>query len=64
LRALAYFDDADRETPLPGEGAQDWVAVRDYFLEQVGALLVPPRRPLAIQAHVVDVNGPPSARHP
>ena len=60
LRALTYFDDADREAPLPGEGAQDWSAVKEYFLLQVGALLVPPIRPLAIQEHIVDVSGPPS----
>ncbi len=59
LRALTYFGDADREAPLPGEGAQDWNAVKDYFLLQVGALLVPPVRPLAIQAHIVDVSEPP-----
>jgi hypothetical protein len=62
LRALTYFDDADREAPLPGEGTRDWGTVRDYFLQQVGALLVPPMRQLAIQAHVVDVSGPASQR--
>jgi len=55
LRALTYFNDADREAPLPGEGAGDWKAVKDYFLVQVGSLLVPPGRRLAIQAHTVDV---------
>jgi len=60
LRALTYFDDADREAPLPGEGAQDWSAIKEYLLLQVGALLVPPMRPLTIQAHIVDVSGPPS----
>lgn len=55
LRALTYFADADREAPLPGEGAGDWKAVKDYFLVQVGSLLAPPRRRLAIQAHAVDV---------
>ena len=64
LRALTYFDDADREAPLPGEGAQDWSAVKEYFLLQVGALLVPPIRPLAIQEHIVDVTGPPSPAPP
>lgn len=58
LRALTYFDDADREAPLPGEGAHDWTAVKDYFLTQVGALLVPPTRPLAIQDRIVDVSAP------
>lgn len=61
LRALTYFDDADREAALPGEGARDWRVVRDYFLVQVGALLVPPARRLAIQDRKVDVieNGAP-----
>jgi hypothetical protein len=56
LRALTYFDDADREAPLPGEGPSDWKAVKGYFLVQVGSLLTPPRRRLAIQARVVDVE--------
>jgi hypothetical protein len=57
LRALTYFDDADREARLEGEGAKDWKVVKDYFLVQVGSLLVPPRRPLAIQSRRVDVGG-------
>jgi hypothetical protein len=57
LRALTYFDDAEREAPLPGEGPGDWRAVKDYFMVQVGSLLVPPARPLAIQARIVDVTG-------
>ena len=28
LRALTYFDDADREAPLPGEGRHDWKRVK------------------------------------
>jgi len=56
LRALTYFDDADREALLPGEGPRDWSAVKDYFLIQVGSLLVPPARRLAIQSQVVDVR--------
>ena len=56
LRALSYFDDADREAVLPGEGAEDWPEVRDYFLVQVGSLLVPPTRRLAIQAQTVDLR--------
>lgn len=56
LRALTYFDDADREAPLPGEGATDWERVRRYFLVQVGHLLVPPPERLAIQDLVVDVS--------
>lgn len=56
LRALTCFDDADREATLPGEGAHDWRAVKDYFLRQVGILLVPPARSLAIQERIVDVS--------
>jgi hypothetical protein len=63
LRALTYFDDAEREAPLPGEGPKDWKTVKDYFLVQVGSLLVPPVRPLAIQAHIVDVIGAPPRHH-
>jgi hypothetical protein len=55
LRALTYFDDADREAPLPGEGATDWSTVKNYFLVQVGTLLTPPTRTLHIQALDVDV---------
>jgi len=60
LRALTYFDAADQEAPLPGEGSRDWALVKDYFLTQVGSLLLPPMRPLAIQSRTVDV----SARRP
>jgi hypothetical protein len=56
LRALAYFDDAEREAMLPGEGPGDFGLVKTYFLVQVGSLLVPPMRALAIQAQVVDVR--------
>lgn len=55
LRALTYFDDADREAALPGEGARDWSLVKEYFLVQVGSLLLPPGRRLAIQDRRVDV---------
>lgn len=55
LRALTYFDDADREAALPGEGPRDWSLVKDYFLVQVGNLLVPPARRLTIQDQKVDV---------
>ncbi len=58
LRALTYFDDAEREAELPAEGRADWPTVRDYFLVQVGSLLTPPLRRLEIQARVVDVNVP------
>ncbi len=55
LRALTYFDDADREAALPGEGPRDWRVVKEYFLVQVGSLLLPPGRRLAIQEQRVDV---------
>lgn len=61
LRALTYFEDADREAPLPSEGPRDWKRVKDYFLVQVGNLLVPPLERLAIQDRVVDVSDPPPA---
>jgi len=56
LRALTYFDDADREAPLPGEGPDDWAAVKEFFTTRVGHLLVPPGRELEIQKRVVDVT--------
>jgi len=56
LRALTYFDDADREAPLPGEGERDWERVKDFFLTRVGQLLVPPAEPLEIQRLRVDVG--------
>lgn len=62
LRALTYFDDAAREAALPGEGPRDFAVVRRYFEVQVGSLLVPPARPLAIQANVVDVRTANSSR--
>ena len=55
LRALTYFDDADLEAKLPGEGPEDWAAVKDFFWTRVGQLLIPPSRELAIQRCVVDV---------
>lgn len=58
LRALAYFDDAEAEAPLPGEGANDWGKVKDFFSTAVAALLVPPTRPLSIQGRIVDVQSP------
>lgn len=57
LRALTYFDDAEREAPLPGEGPDDWKWVKRFFLERVGQLLVPPAAKLAIQSCRVDVRG-------
>lgn len=56
LRALTYFDDADREAALPGEGPGDWATVKEFFLSRVGQLLVPPGPPLAIQGRRVDVH--------
>ncbi len=56
LRAMTYFEDAEREAPLPGEGRADWATVKDYFLTSVGSLLVPPGRKLAIQRRTVDVT--------
>jgi hypothetical protein len=56
LRALTYFDDAEREAPLPGEGPRDWKTVKDFFIRKAGELLVPPGRKLAIQTHRVDVE--------
>lgn len=55
LRALTFFDDAEREAPLPGEGRDDWATVKDFFWTRVGQLLVPPARELLIQRRVVDV---------
>lgn len=56
LRALTYFDDADREAALPGEGDRDWQRVKEFFLSRVGQLLVPPLEPLEIQGRAVDVD--------
>lgn len=57
LRALSYFDDADADGPLPGEGDADWARVQDYFSTAVAALLVPPQAALKIQSAEVDVRG-------
>lgn len=56
LRALTFFDDADREAPLPQEGPDDWSTVKEFFLTRVGSLIVPPTRRLSIQARRVDVT--------
>jgi len=56
LRALTYFDDAERETEVPGEGRADWRTVKQYFLTQVGTLLTPPMKRLAIQARTADLR--------
>lgn len=55
LRSLVYFADADDEAQLPGEGPTDWQTVQDFFRRRVGDLLIPPDRPLKIQANIVDV---------
>jgi hypothetical protein len=56
LRALTWFDDADREAPLPGEGERDWQCVQEFFLSRVGQLLTPPAERLEIQQRRVDVG--------
>lgn len=56
LRALTYFEDAEREAPLPGEGPGDFGIVKRFFLERAGNLLLPPARVLDIQERVVDVR--------
>jgi hypothetical protein len=56
LRALTWFDDADREAALPGEGDRDWEQVQDFFLSRVGQLLTPPGERLEIQHRRVDVG--------
>ena len=45
------------DSPVNLDDLKDWSFVRDYFLVQVGSLLVPPMRPLAIQTQPVDVSG-------
>jgi hypothetical protein len=56
LRALTFFDDADREAALPGEGPRDWSTVKQFFWTRVGHLLVPPAHELAIERCVVDIS--------
>lgn len=56
LRSMTYFDDAEREAPLPGEGADDWATVQQFFLTRVGHLLIPPSRTLEIQKQIIDVR--------
>jgi len=55
LRALTWFEDAEREAPLPAEGPKDWEMVKEYFQTVVAHLLMPPAAPLEIQARRVDV---------
>lgn len=61
LRAMTYFDDAEAEAPLPGEGVRDWDRVRAFFVAAAGALVTPPSAPLDIQRRVVDVRRQPKA---
>jgi len=61
LRALTYFDDAEREAPLPGEGPRDWATVTEFFEKRVGDLLVPPGKILEIQRNRVDVLDAPGS---
>lgn len=53
LRALSYFEDAESERALPGEGSDDWDVVKTFFSTAVAALIVPPRTALAIQRRQV-----------
>jgi hypothetical protein len=55
LRALTYFDDAEREAALPGEGPKDWSTVKEFFRSRIGHLLTPPAKALQIQVLKVDV---------
>jgi hypothetical protein len=55
-RALSYFEDAEREAPLPGEGPNDWETVKRFFAERVAAELVPPERRLTIQRKIVSAE--------
>jgi len=55
LRALTFFEDAEREAALPGEGRDDWSMVKEFFWSRVGHLLIPPARELQIERCVIDV---------
>ncbi len=55
LRALSYFDDAEAEAKLPGEGPGDFKTVTRFFSKAVGALVVPPGGALTIQGKKVGV---------
>ena len=56
LRAVTYFDDAEAEAGLPGEGPRDWERVRSFFITAAGALIAPPATTLDIQRRVVSVR--------
>jgi hypothetical protein len=63
LRAVTYFDDANAEAPLAGEGKKDWAVVQTFFKRAAGALLTPPGTSLEIERRVVGVvKGAASAR--
>jgi hypothetical protein len=55
VKCPAFFEDAEREALVPGEGRSDWRIIKDYILAQVGSLLTPPMR-LAAQAQTADVR--------
>jgi hypothetical protein len=56
LRAMTYFDDAQREAPLPGEGKRDWETVKNFFQTRAGSLLIPPGPELEIMKNTVDLK--------
>jgi hypothetical protein len=56
LRAFSYFEDAEAEARLPGEGPADFETVKEFFSRAVGALVVPPQGTLTIQAKRVQVT--------
>ena len=56
LRAICYFDDADRERALPSEGENDWAQVKHFFSTRALALIAPPAPALEIQSHTVDLD--------
>lgn len=62
LRAICYFEDADKEAPLPGEGPTDWKRIRTFFSTAAGALITPPTRALDIQGRLVGVRPAPRSR--
>lgn len=62
LRALGYFEDAATEAPLPGEGRGDFKVVQEFFQRALGALVVPPRQGLKIQAKSSLAPRPPRAK--
>jgi hypothetical protein len=62
VRAITFFDDAEREPRLAGEGASDWQRLKQFFMTAAGALIVPPHAALQIQRRVVDVRTRTSSR--